>query len=284
MLKIRLILACLLIVNLTGCASVMKTATGNMANNLTLAMMNQNDLETVKAGAPAYLLMIDSLIEGSPYDANTLLAGSKLYSSYAAAFVKDEARSKRFADKSLSYAKRALCKKMRSLCTDLDGNLDTLKWSLKNSDKKNIKVLYGFATAQAGWIQANSSDWNAIALLPQLTALFERVLAMDESYDNGGAHLYMGVLSTLRPRSLGGEPEVGRKHFERAQQLSNGKNLMVNVFFAKHYARLVFNKKLHDHLLVQVLEKKAEQPTLTLINTLAKIQAKELLMESDEYF
>jgi hypothetical protein len=53
-----------------------------MADNLTLAILNQNDLETVRVGAPAYLLMLDSFIQGDPENTDMLLAGAKLYSSY----------------------------------------------------------------------------------------------------------------------------------------------------------------------------------------------------------
>ena len=76
----------------------------------------------------------------------------------------------------------------------------------------------------------------------------------------------------------------GRRHFERALELSEGKNLMVKVLYARHYARLVFDRELHDRLLREVLAAPAEAPGLTLINTLAQRQAKELLAGSADYF
>ena len=39
-----------------------------MADNLSVAVLNQNDPETVRDGAPAYLLLLDSFLEGSPDD------------------------------------------------------------------------------------------------------------------------------------------------------------------------------------------------------------------------
>ena len=59
----------------------MKSATNDMAANLTAAIMNQNDPETVRDGAPAYLLMLDSFIEGSPGDATMLAAAAELYAA-----------------------------------------------------------------------------------------------------------------------------------------------------------------------------------------------------------
>lgn len=268
----------------SGCASLMNSATSRIADNLTLAILNQNDLKTVQSGAPAYLLMIDGLIEGSPDNTKLLLAGSKLYSSYTSAFIDDEDRAKRLANKSFAYAKTALCNDIPKLCDATIGRLDDFIDELANTDTGDLPVLYGFATAWASWIQANSSDWNALASLPQLTALFEHCVALDEQFDYGGAHIYLGVLSTQLPPALGGKPEKGRIHFERAIEISAGKNLMIKVLMAEHYARLVFDRKLHDELLQNVLSDPAEFPGLTLINTLAKQQASTLLAESSDFF
>ncbi len=94
----------------------------------------------------------------------------------------------------------------------------------------------------------------------------------------------MGVLTTQLPPEYGGKPEIGRAHFERAIKISGGHNLMASVLFAKYYARLVFNRKLHDELLNKVLASNIEAPGLTLSNALAQQQAQELLEGSDDFF
>jgi len=130
----------------------------------------------------------------------------------------------------------------------------------------------------------NSSDWNAIADLPKVQALMERVVALDDGYEDGGAHLFLGVLYTLRPASLGGKPELGREHFEKAVSMSDGRNLMAKVLFARQYARLVFDQELHDRLLGEVVVADPVEPGYTLSNSMARDLADELLAESDEYF
>ena len=147
-----------------------------------------------------------------------------------------------------------------------------------------MPLLYGLATAWSGWIQARSDDWNALIDLPRVKLLFERCLALGESYEDGGAHVYLGVFATLLPPAYGGKPEVARMHFERAIEISAGDNLMYRVLMAEHYARAVYDRKLHDRLLLTVLEQPAEAPGLTLINTLAKRRAGVLLSESAEFF
>ncbi|HBS41153.1 MAG TPA: hypothetical protein DEA26_00630, partial [Oceanospirillales bacterium] len=86
------------------------------------------------------------------------------------------------------------------------------------------------------------------------------------------------------PPSLGGKPEVGREHFEKAIALTEGHHLMAKVLFAKQYARLMFDQDLHDSLLEEVLAAEPEYDGLTLINGLAQRQAQELLDESSDYF
>jgi hypothetical protein len=269
---------------LTGCASLVSSATSQMADNISLAISNQDDPATVRDGAPAYLIMIDGLIEGDPQNQSLLLAGARLYGSYTAAFIDDEPRAQRLAEKSLSYARRALCIEVVEVCAAIASKLDQFEASLAGTGKSELKALYSIAVAWAGWIQTNSTDWNAVADLPKVTALFERCLVIDESYEGGGAHVYLGVIKSLLPAALGGKPELARVHFERAIEISAGHNLMISVLMAKHYARNVFDQELHDALLIAVEAAPAEYPGYTLINTLAKREAAQLLAESEDFF
>ncbi len=281
---LRLLGILLTISVLTGCASLVSSATSGMADNISLAISNQDDPATVRDGAPAYLLMIDGLIEGDPKNQNLLLAGARLYGSYTGAFIEDEPRAQRLASKSLSYARRALCIEDIEICDAIDRKLDQFEASLAGTGKSELKALYSFAVAWAGWIQINSADWNAVADLAKVTALFEHCLLIDESYDGGGAHVYLGVIKSLLPAALGGKPELARAHFERAIEISEGHNLMISVLMAKNYARNVFDQELHDALLTSVEAAPANYPGYTLINTLAKLEAEQLLAESDDFF
>ncbi len=280
----RFSLLLIAILCLGGCASLVSSATTKMADNITLAILNQDDPATVRDGAPAYLLMIDGLVEGDPENSDLLLAGAKLYGSYASAFVEDEERARLLASKSYDYARRALCLELKSVCEAATEKLDRFNTSLASVNRRDLKVVYGFAVAWAGWVENNASDWNAVADLSKVTAVFERCLALDETYDNGGSHLYLGVIKSLLPAALGGQPEMARRHFERAGEISGGRNLMVQVLMAKHYARNVFDRDLHDSLLTTVQAADADYSGYTLINTLAKLQAGQLLAESEEFF
>lgn len=269
---------------LGACGSIMHKATKQFADNLTGAILDQDDVATVRDGVPAYLLLVDGLVRGDPEDADTLLAGAKLYGAYASGFVGDASRAQLMATHAFDYARRALCLREKDLCAALDRPFDAFVAALGKSDDADVATVYGFASAWAGKIQANTSDWNAIADIPKVQALLERVVAIDPQYDAGGAWLYLGVLNSIRPASLGGKPEQGKADFEKAMKISGGKNQMVRVLYAQFYARLVFDQALHDKLLNAAIGADPHAPGLTLINTLAQQKAKALLESGKDYF
>ena len=276
----HLLLTLLASLALSGCAVV------SLPSNLPKAMLDQDDPEIVRAGAPAFLIILDALVKGAPNDEDFLLAAAQLYGSYAGAFVEGEPeRAKKLSNRSLDYARRATCEQLDDLCIALDKSFDDFAEALASCDDTNdLPYVYGLAGSWAGWIQANSADWGAIAQLPKVKALVQHVLNLDEAYDQGTAHIYMGVLETQLPPSVGGKPEQAKQHFERAIQLSGGKNLMAKVMYAKQYGRLLFEQELHDRLLNEVLKAETKAPGLTLANSLAQEQAAVLLAGSAEYF
>ena len=68
----RLAGICALSLVLGACSLFLSSATQGMAEDLAAAIRNQDDPQTVRDGAPAYLLLIDSLIAGDPGDVRPL--------------------------------------------------------------------------------------------------------------------------------------------------------------------------------------------------------------------
>lgn len=263
---------------------MVSSATDRLAGNISTAIQNENDPATVEAGMPSYLLMVDGMIEGDPGNEHLLVTGSELYGAYAGAFVKDPERSKRLSLKARDYSDRALCAHDARLCNVWGRPFAEFAKAIDGLQARDVPVLFASGAAWAGWIQANASDWNALASLAKVKAVMTRVAAVDETHEHGEAHLYLGVIDTLLPPALGGKPEEGRAHFERAIELSGGKDLMVKVEYARHYARITYDRALHDRLLNEVLAADPTVPGLTLRNVLAQREARELLASADSYF
>ena len=283
---LKLLLSAILLA-LAGCASVVRNASDSFARNLGSAVLDSEDPATVRDGLPAYLLLLDSLVAGQkpgdPGNTSTLLAAAKLNGAYAGNFTGDDKpRARRLSDKAFRYARAATCLQDASLCRALD--LDPEQFAAVVRADTQVDLMYVLASTWAGYLQANSEEWGAIADLPKIQSLLERVVQLDPDHDVGQAWVYLGVLNSLRPEAIGGKPDVGRQAFEKAIAISGGRNLYAKTLFAEFYARLVFDQALHDRLLNEVLAADPRAPGLTLTNTLAQDRARKLLESGKDYF
>lgn len=272
---------------LAGCSTLVRKASDDFSRNLGAAVLDNEDPATVRDGLPAYLLLLDSLIVGqTPGDkgnASTLFAAARLNGAYAGNFTgTDLVRGQRLAKKSFDYAKRATCLQDAALCAAMAKNPE--QFAAVVATDTDTAGMYSLAASWAGYLQANSEDWEAIADLPKIEALLDRVVALEPGIDQGQAWVYLGVMNSLRPEAVGGKPEQGRANFEKAIALSNGKNLYAKTLYAQYYARLVFNQELHDRLLHEVIAADPHAPGFTLINTLAQDRARALLESGKDYF
>ena len=266
----------------SGCANLISGIMSQMADDLAGSILNSEDIDTVREGVPAYLLLMDSFLRSSPDSVELLLAASNLNGAFSA-LLDDEARIKRFSDKSMRYVEHAACVSKSPLCDARQqryANFEQTVGSLKVGD---VPVAYSLGVAWVGRLQANSDDWAVIAELSRAKLLMERVIELDEYHENGGPHLYMGGMETLLPASMGGKPEKGRAHFDKAIDI-NEAYLMTKVIYAQQYARLVFDQELHDRLLNEVLSADPVVEGMTLTNRIAQERAADLLASSNDYF
>jgi len=274
----------LLIPLVAGCASMMASAGSGLAGNLNTAIMNQDDPALVRDGAPAYLLMLDSFVEGAPENVAVLSAAAELYSAYGVVFVDDPIRARKLTSRGFSYGQRAICAANDRACGIWELNYETFVAQLKLLKRKDVEALYTFGLSWIAYIQAHSDDWSALARLPQAKAALLRVQELDLGYQRANVEHFLAVLNTFRPPALGGDFDTGLVHFERAISLSGGRDLSVKVDFARYYARTLYDRELHDRVLNEVLAADPVQPGYTLFNTLAQDEAQELLDSADEYF
>lgn len=274
----RLPAAMLLFALIQGC-SVM-----SLPDNLPYGMLNNDDMTLVGEGMPSYMLMVDGMIVNWPESESLLRSGAGLYSAYAGLYVQDEARARKLTDKAMDYALRAACAHDDDLCDVRTMPVPELEEQLADMDEGDLPTLYTLGSTWAGYIQQNSSDWNAIAELARVELIMERVVAVEPGHEYGQAHMYLGVLDSILPASLGGKPEQAKVHFEKAIELSGERNLLARSLYAEKYARLVFDRELHDRLLNQVLEADPHEHGLTLQNVYAQKEARRLLDSADEYF
>jgi hypothetical protein len=281
---LTILMLCLATPFLASCATVVATAGGGMAENLNAAIMNQDDPELVRDGAPAYLLMLDSFVEGAPDNVAALSAAAELYAAYGVVFVDDPVRARKLTTRGRAYGRRALCSAKESICGMWNETYDGFALRLLEVSEDEVEALYTFSLSWIAYIQAHSDDFSALAKLPHAQLALRRVQDINPRYEEANIEHYLGVLDTIRPPALGGDFESGRAHYERAMAVSGGRDLGIKVSFARYYARTLYERELHDRLLNEVLEADPVQPGYTLFNTLAQQVAKELLASADDYF
>jgi tetratricopeptide (TPR) repeat protein len=260
-------------------------ATATLLEGVAKASSQQSDLRVLQEGMPAYLMLIDGMIQSWPDNEQLLVAGAQSYSSFASMFVEDQ--DKEYANllygRGRQYALRSL--ELRGLRDPLQRPFDDFMRGLKRFKKKDVPVLFWTATCWANWIRLNLDSMEALSELPRVEAMMKRVLELDEAFYYGGAHLFMGIWYASRPKIAGGDLKKSQEHFLRALDLGKKKFLMAYVYYANHYARKMADKELFVSTLQKVLETPAEtSPDLILVNTIAKRQANELLSHREEYF
>lgn len=274
----------LALLGLGGCSAIRGAATAGLADGLSQAILNQEDPGLVRDGLPAYLILLDALVDSDPGNPRHLAAAAQLYALYGSSFAGEPGRSALLTARARDYGQRALCAAERRACGIEDLDYDAYKAVLGRLGARDAEALYSYSVASLAFIRAHSSDWTAIAGLPRVESALQRLLELPSAPNRAGINMYLGILNTLRPEALGGRPEVGRRYFEEAMALGGERDLAVKVEYARSYARLTYDRELHDRLLREVLATPVREDGQTLFNVLAQAEARELLASADDYF
>lgn len=268
----------------SGCASLVSNAASGLADNLTTAILNHDDPETARAGMPSYMLLMDSFVEGSPDNPAMLGAAASLYASYGAVFANDDTQASRLTRRARRYASTAMCNVYADACGWDSLMFEEFEASLGGVGVEQSETLFTYGFTVLAYIRAHSSDFNALAELPQGEAILTRYLELAGDGAEPSAHTYLGILKTLRPPSLGGKPEEARAHFEKAIALTGGRDLSAKVEFARGYAKTLYDRELHDQLVSDVLQADPYADGFTLMNVLAQEEALALAAAANDYF
>lgn len=276
-LSCQILVTLTLLCTLTSCASLLtNTVIYPTVGNL----QRQTDLDLVCEGAPAYLLMIDSMIASDPDSRALLEIGAQSYSAYTVALAECKASRDRIA---------ALAGKAYLYGTGLIGQVVTIapggepeefRRQLARVRKSQVPQLFWGTMGWLTWVRQQQGAPAAMADLVVIERVMTRILELDETFQAGSVHLFFGGYYASRPTMLGGDLEESRSHFEEALAISDRRFLSTQVTYAETFARQAFDQKLHDHLLKEVLDFPLDAaPEFALSNQIAKRKARRLLEE-----
>ena len=265
--------------------SITVASTASLLEDVSRASFKQSDLRLVREGMPSYLMLIDGMVEALPENKQMLITAAQSYASYASAFIQDEDKAYALTlyAKAKSYSLRAL--EQNGFKDPLSRTFEDFETGLQMTQKKDVPYLFWAASCWGSWINLNRRSMEAMAELPRVVSMMNRVLVLDETFYYGGAHTFMGILEASKPKIAGGDLNIARDYFLRAIDLGDDKFLMTKVYYANYYAKKAFDRELYISTLEEVLKTPADiVPELTLLNSVAHAKAKKMIAEADDYF
>lgn len=269
---------------LAGCSYFISNAASSFGENLSSAIVNQDDPELVRAGMPSYILLLDSFLQGEEDNPAVLDSAATLYASYGAVFAAEPERAKRLTSRARDYAEQAMCLTYANSCDWRGMPYNDFMSSLHDVPAKHAEALYTYGFAYLVYIRAHSDDWDALAELPQAEAVMQHYIALSGDATRPSAHNYLGILMTVRPPALGGKQQEAWGEFDTAIALSDGKDLSPKLEMLKGIARVLYDRELNDRLCSEILSASPYADGYTLTNVMAQEEATVLCAEADDYF
>jgi predicted anti-sigma-YlaC factor YlaD len=284
-----------------GC-SVKKIAIKSVANSLTEegagVFATDNDPELVAEALPFALKSMEALLQSVPEHRKLLIGTSAGFVQYAHGFVLQPAELKEMTDLEASRHGKERARKLFIRARDYGLKALELKYenlsvrlyenpyqALKITEQSDIEAMYWTGVAWLSAISVGISDLSLVADLPAASALLERCLELDESWNEGAIHEVFIVFDASRSEAEGGGLESAERHYLRAMELNEGKSISPKVSFAgsvcvQRQDRDQFITLLNEAMLFDV----DQYPEYRLSNILAQRKAAWLLEHVENYF
>lgn len=281
--------------------SVRRTALRLTANALTGSggvYASDDDPELIAAAIPFGLKTYEGLLEELPEHEGLLLACASGFTQYAYAFVQDEAdvvdpvdverarqmraRAAKLYLRARDYGLRGLALRHAEVNRRLHEDRAALLHEMGGAD---VPFLYWTAAAWAGALSAAKDDLDLVAELPIAGTMMERVIALDEGWDDGAAHAFMITYEGSRSDAMGGSRARARDHYRRAVELSAGKLASPHLSLAESVCVAEQDAGEFRRLVALALAVDVDAaPAHRLANTVAQRRARWLLTRIDELF
>ncbi len=284
----RLLLSLLPLLLLSACIPkrlVVRTTAVILPDALA-AMNEESDLKLAEAAAATNLKLVEGLLHADPKNRQLAALTAQAFGGYALAFVEDDepARAAALYRRGKEYGLRGLMQN-RHVAAGVRGTDDEFVASLQHLGQGDKELILWTAMCWGKWIDLSRTDPAAVADLPRVEALFQRLLELDEGYYYAAPHVFLGVFYGGRSRMLGGRPEEAKAHFERALELTHGRFLTARLYYAEFYARQTQDRALFETQLHAILDAPDDiLPEMRLANEVAKRKARRLLARVDEWF
>ena len=297
----RLAAAVCLLLFSAGC-SIKKIAVNKLGNMLASSgstFESDEDPDLVAAAIPFGLKLYEGLLAESPKHTGLLLAAASGFTEYSYAFIdlkaeeaKEESvdkanalqeRARKMYLRAHAYAMRGLEVKYPGFGAALDNDAIT---ALKRVRKTEVLLLYWCAASLGLAISTSKGSPEMIAQLPLVEMMVNRIVELDEAFDNGAVPEMLITLEAARSGvKLEDQEAAMRKHFDRAMEISKGKRAGTYVSFAENADELAQNAAEFKSMLEKALAIDVDaDPTTRLANVIAQRRARWLLAHQSDLF
>ena len=286
---------------LTGGCSVRKYAVNQVGNALAgggTTFASDDDPELVKAAVPFSLKLMESLLAESPRHEKLLFATTRGFTQYSYAFVQQEADEIESLDLTQATALRQRARKLYARARDYGlRGLEVRHPGFTNAlaahplaavdvlRPTDVPQLYWTAMAWGALISQSKDDPQRVAEVPQLEALVDRALALDEGWNVGALHTFLITYEMARTGVKGDAAERSLRQFELALEQSRGWQAGPLVACAESVCVQRQDLKQFESLLERALAIDVDaHPDFRLANLIYQRRARWLLAKKDELF
>jgi predicted anti-sigma-YlaC factor YlaD len=297
---LRLLALLLLILWLPSC-SIRKIAVQRLGDAIASSgttVASDDDPELIRTAIPFTLKLMESLLAEMPKHQQLLLATASGFTQYSYVFVQQDAEEMESRDLTAARALQIRARKLfmrargyglRGLEVRHPNFTQRLQKkpaeAVRVADKADVGLLYWTAAAWASAISLSKDHPDLVADLPYVSALIDRAMELDESFDSGTLHGFM-VTYVLSRSDVTGDPyQQARRHFERALELSHRQLAAPLVSYAEAVSVQKQDRKEFQDLLERALAIDVDaRPEWRLANLIMQHRARWLLSRSDELF
>jgi predicted anti-sigma-YlaC factor YlaD len=287
----------------TGCSlrQMAVDQTASILKDTLPAFEKEWDYELVESSLPSTIKVVEGFLQAGPNNRDLLLLTAQAYASYALVVLEDQwerapedspqqtalglraremyLRAHRFAVQLLGQRHAGLEEALKKK------DQEALERALKGCEPEDVPALFWAGMPLASAINLSRDDVAMISSVSKAKAFVTRALELDEGYYHAGGHMIFGALFGGMSKTLGGDPEKARKHFDRALSLTRRRFLLVQVMYAKTLAVQLQDPALFKKLLDEVLAADLSIfPEQKLANVAAKRRARRLLARQGELF
>jgi hypothetical protein len=269
------------------------------------AIEQEQDLQLLAQSMPAHIKLLETVLANDPQNVDLMLLLARLYGGYAFAILETELEARRFGlpsvaalaiapdqletavvrnyRKGAAYALQALETRHQKAGERLS-RLKSSKAFIAALRRSDVPALFWYGFNLGGYIQHRLDSVEAMAKTHLVEKTMRRVVALDEAYYHGSAHLILMAYYASRPAVLGGNPERAKAHMERHFIVAPESMMMRSLYWARYalvqqQARSEFIRRLS-----QVADEARADQKLDMLGSVAAVRARIYLKAQDNFF